>query len=206
MRDKIQHYFWKPVYDRMARLYDGVDWFTANTTHRLRKRVLDYLPPPDSRLLEIGFGSGKLHLELVDRYTMYGLDQAPGMANLTKRRLAKHGHTSGLCIGSAYALPWPDGYFDAVFSTFAFSALTHGDLALGEMIRVLRPGGKVIVVDAGEAMNQNFFAYSLAKLWEAFGDYIRDETKLMQAHGLTVEREDYGPGHCVHISVGTRPS
>ncbi|MFN2270801.1 MAG: class I SAM-dependent methyltransferase [Anaerolineae bacterium] len=205
MREKIQRHFWAPAYDRLAKLYDAVDWFTGNTTHRLRKRALRYLPPPGSHLLEVGFGSGRLHLELAERYAMAGLDRAPGMARLTKRRLAAHDRWSSLCIGSAYALPWPDGRFDAVLSTFAFSAFPDADRALDEMVRVIRPGGKVVIVDAGEAADGNLFARLLARLWELFGDYMRDEVPLMEARGLAVEREEYGPGGCVHVVVGTRP-
>jgi ubiquinone/menaquinone biosynthesis C-methylase UbiE len=205
MREKIQRHFWAPAYDRLAKLYDAVDWFTGNTTHRLRKRALRYLPPPGSHLLEVGFGSGRLHLELAERYAMAGLDRAPGMARLTKRRLAAHDRWSSLCIGSAYALPWPDGRFDAVLSTFAFSAFPDADRALDEMVRVIRPGGKVVIVDAGEAADGNLFARLLARLWELFGDYMRGEVPLMEARGLAVEREEYGPGGCVHVVVGTRP-
>ncbi len=205
MREKIQRHFWAPVYDRLAGLYDAVDWFTANTTHRLRKRALRYLPPPGSRLLEIGFGSGRLHVELAERYEMAGLDRAPGMVRLTKRRLAARGRESNLCVSSAYALPWPDGRFDAVLSTFVFSAFPDADWALDEMMRMIESGGKVIIVDAGEAADGNLFAHLLARLWEAFGDYMRDEVPLMKAHGLVVEREEYGPWGCVHVVVGTRP-
>jgi ubiquinone/menaquinone biosynthesis C-methylase UbiE len=205
VREKIQRHFWAPVYDRLAGLYDAVDWFTANTTHRLRKRGLHRLPQPGSRLLEIGFGSGRLHLELAERYEMAGLDRAPGMVGLTRRRLAARDRQSNLCIGNAYGLPWPDEHFDAVLSTFAFSAFPDADRALDEMVRVTRPGGKVIIVDAGEASNGNVFARFFAWLWEAFGDYMRDEVPLMEARGLTVEREEYGPWQCVHVVVGTRP-
>lgn len=206
MREWIQRHFWAPVYDRLAGLYDAVDWLTFNTTHRLRKRGLVDLPPSGSRLLEIGFGSGRLHLELAERYEMAGLDRAPGMVRLTKRRLAGRGRESGLCVGSVYGLPWPNGHFDAVLSTFAFSAFPDADRALDEMVRVTRPGGKIIVVDAGEAADGNGLARFLAWLWEAFGDYMRDEVPLMEARGLSTKREEYGPWGCVHVVVGTRPT
>jgi ubiquinone/menaquinone biosynthesis C-methylase UbiE len=206
VREKLQRHFWAPVYDRLAGLYDAVDWFTGNTTHRLRKRALRHLPPTGSRLLEIGFGSGRLHLELAEQYAMAGLDRAPGMVRLTKRRLATCDRKSGLCIGSAYALPWPDGHFDTVLSTFAFSAFPDADRAMDEMVRVIRPGGKVIIVDAGEASDGNLFAHLLARLWELFGDYMRDEAPLMGARGLAVEREEYGPWRCIHVVAGTRPT
>jgi ubiquinone/menaquinone biosynthesis C-methylase UbiE len=137
---------------------------------------------------------------------MAGLDRAPGMVRLTKRRLATKGAASTLCVGDAYALPWPDCHFDAVLSTFAFSAFPDAARAMDEMVRVTRPGGRIMIVDAGEASNGNFFARFLAWLWEAFGDYMRNEAPLMEARGLAVEREEYGPWQCVHVVVGTRPS
>jgi len=205
-REQIQRAFWDRVYDRLAGLYDAVDWFTANTTHRLRLRGLRHLPPEGSRVLEIGFGSGKLHLELAERYDMAGLDRSPGMARLTRRRLAKRNQRSDLCIGNVYALPWPERHFDAVLSTFAFSAFPDAERALDEMTRVTKPGGQVIIVDAGEASDGNPMAHLLARAWEALGDYMRDEVPLMEARGLAVEREEYGPWRCVHAVTGTRPS
>jgi len=204
-RRTIQRRFWAPVYDRLARLYDAVDWFTGNMTHRLRRRALRYLPPAGGRVLEIGFGSGKLHTEMARRYRMAGVELAPGMAQLTRRRLAAHGLRSALAVGSVYALPWPGGSFDAVVSTFAFSAFPDAEGALDEMVRVTRPGGQVIIVDAGEASDGNWGAHVLAKAWTALGDYVRDEVPLMEERGLHVEREEYGPWGCVHVVAGTRP-
>ena len=127
----IQRYFWNPIYDRLARGYDTVDWLTGFTTQRLRTRALAYLPHPGTRLLEIGFGSGMLHAELASRYQMAGIDLAPGMAGLTRQRLDNSGHHSALCVGSVYAIPWPDATFDAVLSTFAFSAFADADRYTG---------------------------------------------------------------------------
>ena len=203
--ERIQRHFWNPVYDRLAQFYDAVDWFTGNTTHRLRRRALSYLPLAGSRVLEVGFGSGRLHMELAAAYDLAGLDLAPGMVRLTRRRLAAQGLASGLCVGSAYALPWPDDHFHAVLSTFAFSAFPDAGRALDEMVRVTVPGGRVIIVDAGEAADGNAMAHLLAELWVAFGDYMRDEVPLMATRGLAVERLEYGPWGCVHVVAGTLP-
>jgi ubiquinone/menaquinone biosynthesis C-methylase UbiE len=199
----LQRRFWDPVYDRLARWYDGVDWFTGGTTHRLRQISLPYLPSPPARVLEIGYGSGRLHVELAARYEMAGLDRAPGMARLTRQRLATAARKSMLCVGDACHLPWPGQVFDAVCSTFALSAIQDVDRAIAEMVRVTRPGGRVIVVDAGEAMDGNVAARWLAALWSAAGDYMRDERPTMAAHGLEVVREDAGPFGAVHVVVGT---
>lgn len=201
----IQRRFWDVIYDRLAFLYDGVDWFTGSTTHRLRLRALDHLPPDGARVLEIGFGSGRLHVDLAPRYAMAGLDRAPGMVRLTQQRLADRGLTADLRVGDATALPWADASFDAVLTTFAFSAFPDAGAALDEMVRVVKPGGTIVIVDAGEAQDGNPMARFLARLWTAFGDYMRDEGPLMAARGLSVMREDYGPWGCVHVTVGERP-
>ena len=203
--ERAQRRFWDPVYDRLAGLYDAVDWLTGNTTHRLRRRALAHLPPAGSRVLEIGFGSGRLHLELAGRYALAGTDLAPGMARLAARRLAARGLASHLAVGNARALPWRDRCFDAVLATFALSAVQDVGQALDEMVRVTRPGGKVVIVDAGAARDGNGAARLLARLWEAMGDYMRDEAPLLAARGLDVRREDYGPWRCIHVTVGTLP-
>ena len=150
-------------------------------------------------------GTGKLHVELAARYEMAGLDLAPGMVRQTRGLLARYGRRSALCEGSVYAIPWPDHTFDAVVSTFAFSAFADGVRALDEMIRVTKPGGSVIIVDAGEAEDGNCIAYLLARLWSALGDFMRDERALMANRGLTVMRQDFGPWHSVHVVVGRVP-
>lgn len=201
---KLQRRLWQPVYDRFAGLYDAVDWFTGNTTHRYRRRTLPYLPAPGCRVLEIGFGSGKLHLELARHYELSGLDLAPGMVALTQKRLAARGLRSDVRQGDACALPWPAAHFDAVVSTFAFSAIPDAETALDEMVRVLKPGGNLIIVDAGESERGTWFARALAALWELCGDFMRDEAALLAARGLEVERDEFGPGGCVHVVIGTK--
>jgi hypothetical protein len=74
------------------------------------------------------------------------------------------------------------------------------------MVRATRPGGRVIIVDAGEASDGNPVAHLLARTWSALGDTMRDEVPLMKARGLAVLREEYGPWGCVHVVVGTRPA
>ncbi len=202
-RETLQRRFWDPFYDKCAPLYDVfVEALTGFTTHRYRRRALPYLPSEGARVLEIGFGNGRLHAELAERYQMAGIDRAEGMVKLTRKRLSERGLTSDLRQGDATALPWPDKTFEAVVSTFALSAIPDGDAALDEMARVLRPGGRVVIVDAGESAQGTWFAWALARLWETLGDYMRDEVPLLEARGLAVEREEFGPGGCVHVVAG----
>ena len=144
-----------------------------------------------------------LHAELAARYDTAGAGPGPGYGAAHAAAAGAPGLHSALAIGSVYAMPWPAlADFDAVLSTFAFSAFVDADAALDEMVRVTKPGGRVIIVDAGEALDGNRMAHLLARSWEAMGDFMRDEVPLMQARGLAVQREDYGPWGCVHVTVG----
>jgi ubiquinone/menaquinone biosynthesis C-methylase UbiE len=203
----LQRRIWNPLYDRLAPLYDALDWVTLGVVHRLRQRTLRYLPPEGSRVLEIGIGGGRLLTEMAHRYRTAGVDLAPGMVRLARRRLTEAGLRSHLAVGHACRLPWAGATFDAVVSTFVFSALPDGEAAMAEMARVVRPEGRVIVVDAGEAADGNPMAHLLSRTWTLVGDTIRNEIPLMRACGLVqVRRDEYGPWNHIHATVGVRPA
>jgi ubiquinone/menaquinone biosynthesis C-methylase UbiE len=205
-KETIQRRFWDPVYDRLAQVYDAIDWLTGGVAHRLRRRALRYLPPEGSRVLEVGFGGGRLQVEMARRWRSAGIDLAPGMAQLARRRLSDRALSSHLAVGNVMALPWADASFDAVVSTFAFSAFPDGEGALTEMTRVVKKGGRVIIVDAGQSHDGNLMARLLAGAWSLVGDYMRDEGPLMEGQGLVgVTREEYGPWNHIHAVVGIRP-
>ncbi|CAB9527565.1 Type 11 methyltransferase [Seminavis robusta] len=151
-----------------------------------------------------------MHLELAKlpyEKKLAGLDLAPGMKRRTQQRLQGQ-EESDLRIGDVTKgpLPWNKESFDYVLSTFVFSAISNDKAAIDEMVKVLKPGGKLIIVDAGVAQNRNVMSRFLAWLWEVMGDYMRDETQLLSLRDdiESVTREDYGPWGCVHVTVGEK--
>ena len=229
-RDVLQRGFWDIFYNRCSLLYDGVDWFTFDATQKLRLRALEHIPsstfttPTESeiKVLEIGVGTGRLHTEIAKQkpnIQLAGIDLAPGMIEITRQRIndlnkkkdnSGHVYESDLRVGNVVeGLPWDDGTFDVVLSTFVLSAISQGQIACDEMARVAKPGGKVVIIDAGVEQNKNrnrWMSSFLAWLWEVFGDYIRDDVQLLTEtrHMITVSREDYGPWGCVHITAGVK--
>jgi ubiquinone/menaquinone biosynthesis C-methylase UbiE len=202
----IQHHFWDRFYDRGSEIYEAMVRLSMGWWERLQGEALNWLPPEGARILEVGFGTGRLHVELARRYRTAGIDLAPGMVAYTQKRLARKGLESELVRGSAAAMPWANATFDAVVSTFAFSAMPDAEAVVAEMGRVVKSGGRVIIVDAGDALDGNWVAWALARLWAAGGDFMRDERPYMQAAGLAhIMREDYGPFNSVHVTVGTKP-
>jgi ubiquinone/menaquinone biosynthesis C-methylase UbiE len=148
-QERWLRFFNAVLYNALAPVYNGLDWLTGGAWWRLVSRALDYVPQ-GGRVLEIGFGPGKLQVELARRSERcVGLDLAWGMCRYTQRRLRRAGLAARITQGSAFVLPYPEGAFDAVVSTFALSGLPEGADAVCEMARVTAPGGRVVLVDIG---------------------------------------------------------
>lgn len=116
-----------------------------------RARILDMLAPkPGERLLDIGVGPGLLAHDLArlvgETGRVTGLDTAPAMIKMARTRLAALPQAE--CVtGDATALAFPEGSFDAAVSTQVYEYVADMEKALGELGRVLRPGGRVLILD-----------------------------------------------------------
>ena len=194
-------------YNALAPVYNSLDWLTLGAWWRLVRRALEVVPP-GGRVLEVGFGPGKLHVELARRADLLaGLDLAWGMCRFTTQRLQRAGLPARITRGSVFTLPYPAGTFDTVVSTFAFSGFPDGADALREVVRVTAPGGRVVIVDIGLPPDGNPMGTFWARLWERMGDYLYDQPALMQAAGLYVTQvTPFGPGQHIRTVVGEKPA
>jgi ubiquinone/menaquinone biosynthesis C-methylase UbiE len=114
---------------------------------RMLGQILAGRSPSDA--LDVGCGTGFLAFELVTRgYRTTGIDFAPAMVAEARRKAAERGlDTLHFEEGDAEQLAFPEGSFDLVVSRHVLWTLTHPDTAIGEWIRVLRPGGRLVIVD-----------------------------------------------------------
>ena len=108
------------------------------------------------RLLDVGCGTGGLLAEALRRHRglfAAGVDADPAILEIAARRLGRWRGRVALHTARAESLPAPDGTFDVAVSTLAFHHLpTPAKLAaLGEILRVLRPGGRFLLADFGAA-------------------------------------------------------
>jgi len=144
----------RAMFDRIAGVYDLMNGaMTAGLHHRWRSRAADLAAVgPGSRVLDVATGTGDLALELERRVQpdgeVLGSDFAEGMLDRAREKAqAAHAARVRYEWGDAMRLPYPDGAFDA--ATVAFGARNFENLSRGlsEMRRVVRPGGKVVVLE-----------------------------------------------------------
>jgi demethylmenaquinone methyltransferase / 2-methoxy-6-polyprenyl-1,4-benzoquinol methylase len=139
----------KAMFDRIAGPYDLMNSvMTAGLHHHWRTRAVDLAGiGPGSRVLDVATGTGDLAIEVAGRVapggSVVGCDFSDGM--LARARAKAPEITFEW--GDALALDYPDDEFDA--ATVGFGARNFGDLdrGLAEMARVVRPGGRVVILE-----------------------------------------------------------
>jgi demethylmenaquinone methyltransferase/2-methoxy-6-polyprenyl-1,4-benzoquinol methylase len=141
------------MFDRIAKVYDLLNTvMTAGLHHRWRERAADLARVgPGSRVLDVATGTGDLAIELARRVApggeVVGSDFSEAMLARARTKPKPAGAELRFEWGDALELPFADGTFDA--ATVGFGARNFSDLARGleEMARVVRPGGRVVVLE-----------------------------------------------------------
>ena len=139
----------RAMFDRIARVYDRMNSvMTAGLHHRWRERAAELAQVgPGDRALDVATGTGDLAIALARRVApggeVVGSDFSEGMLALARRKDPDLRWE----WGNALELPYADGEFDA--ATVGFGARNFSDLdrGLAEMARVVRPGGRVVVLE-----------------------------------------------------------
>ncbi|MDQ2949162.1 MAG: methyltransferase domain-containing protein [Acidobacteriota bacterium] len=135
--------FWEAIYERRD-LHSSI--------YQERKEVVlamigDLTLLRDSQVLEVGCGAGITAVSLAERYRVEALDALPAMLDLTRQRAdsAGFGHRLQTRLGDANDLPYDDGAFDLTLAIGVLPWVRNISRALGELVRVVRPGGFLVV-------------------------------------------------------------
>lgn len=127
-----------PGYDRQMGFFDrvlfegGREWACSRTR---------------GQVLEIAVGTGRNLPYHRDDVTLIGIELTPEMLAIATRRAADLGREADLHLGDAQALEFPDASFDSVLCTFALCTIPDDRAAVAEAFRVLRPGGRFLLLE-----------------------------------------------------------
>ena len=226
----------RAMFDRIAGVYDVMNSvMTAGLHHRWRRRAAELAGVgPGDRVLDVATGTGDLALELAGRVgphgEVVGLDFSDAMLALAREKVAARGAGRASLRfeqGNALALPYADGEFAA--ATVGFGARNFSDLELGvrEMARVVRPGGRVVVLEITTPTRpplSTFYRVWFDRVVPALGrltsetvayGYLPESVKrfpdperlagVLERAGLEQIRYVLTAGGIIALHVGTRP-
>ncbi|MEX1376459.1 MAG: methyltransferase domain-containing protein [Eubacteriales bacterium] len=177
------------VYTRYARAYDG---FMA-VFPLWKKWICSVLPYIEGeRVLEVSFGPAYLMSKMPDDIEIHGLDYNDTMVTRAKEKMRKINKKANIIKGNVESLPYPDNYFDTVVNTMAFSGYPNGQKAMSELTRVMKPDGKLLLMDYDFPENRNVFGYLMVKLIETSGDIIRNVAEIIENCGCTYTKKSIG--------------
>ncbi|HEX3759256.1 MAG TPA: class I SAM-dependent methyltransferase [Kofleriaceae bacterium] len=208
--------------DHSAEVYElGVELLFRGTADVMRRQII---PPVTHairaaggahrvRLLDVACGTGRTLHQLAVAHPelrLYGVDLSPAYVRLARRRLADVAEAA-LAVENAEALPFADGAFDVVTSVYLFHELPRNTrrAVAREMLRVVRPGGLVVLEDSAQLAESAEIATALQAFPEEFhepfyADYLADDlAALLGEVGFVVESSE--PQFVAKVVVARRP-
>jgi len=147
-------------------------------------------------VLEIGFGTGANYKFYPSHiHSLTAIDPNPGMIHLARSSLAEGVVSVHLALASAEWLPFPSASFDTVISTMTLCSVPHVSKALQELLRALKPGGRLLFLEHGQSPDRSVRRWQdgLTPFWKYLGDGChlnRPMAQVIQEHGWTVTALD----------------
>ena len=146
------------MYDWFSWIYSAFSkigfFFLGTSECRARHDVLDRLEPNGGKVLEVSIGPGVNLPFLLSSPAVgevYGLDISIGQLNRCNALVRRKGWSVELFLGNGEQLPFIDNSFDSVFHIGGINFFSNKKQAIDEMIRVAKPGTKIIICDENES-------------------------------------------------------
>ena len=173
------------VFTNVASKYDVMNDVMSAGIHRVWKdAMMDWLAPrPDQRLLDVAGGTGDISFRFLKRAgrahaTVLDLTESMLVEGRKRAEAEDMAHSLNWLVGDAMALPFDDNSFDVYTISFGIRNVTRPQQALNEAFRVLRPGGRLMVLEFSQIPNEGmqwlYDRYSF-NLIPAMGQLIADD-------------------------------
>lgn len=161
-RDQATHEFnrWSESYDRSI-----LQWMLFGPSHRaILRRLGDRFADMPFRVLDVGCGTGVFAERIraaLPNSTVWGIDLVARMLTRGADRWNRLRSQVAPIQGDSERLPFLDGTFDAITCANSFHHYPHQERAIAEMFRVLRPGGRLILIDGYRDAPWGWFIYDV---------------------------------------------
>lgn len=199
------------MYDRLARFYDvpyKLGYYLTRKSFLRKVREVwrgELEVREDDRVLEVSIGTGFNRRYFPQDVSYYGLDISPGMLRQCRRNMKRWGLQAALVRGNAECLPFADGAFDVVFHVGGINFFNDKDGAIREMIRVARPGTRIVISDETEKFMKFYNAIPmLRKVTKKISEPVVPPVDLIPTEMLEVRFEEKWKGRFYCISF-TKP-
>lgn len=190
--NRIYYHWGAPLYEAVLSGFTWGKWW------KWQEAVLAQLPS-EGPVLELGCGTGRLLVRLAEHRQVVGVDLSAPMLRRARERLSAFGHEPRLAQTDIRYLPFPSESFAAAVATGVLTAMPDADPAVREIARVLRPGGKVALIETQRPREPTL----AGRLWIAVlvgvGDHLRDLPALLRGAGLDVTDRVLGRAGTVHL-------
>lgn len=158
------------MFDSISGTYDGLNRVISwGSDIKWRKFVVEKVAElRPQKVLDVATGTGDLAIALteIDGVKVVGLDISEGMLTVGREKIAKKqlSNRVELILGDSENLPFADNYFDAVTVAFGVRNFENLGKGLSEIFRVIRPGGRLVVLETSVPekfpFRQGYFAYT----------------------------------------------
>lgn len=186
--DKRLHFFERVLFG------DGRDWVCSQAT---------------GEVLEIAVGTARNLSSYSDDVRLTGIELSPEMLAIARERQAELGRDADLRIGDAQALEFSDRSFDTVVCTLGLCTIPDERRAIGEAFRVLRPGGRLLLLEHVRSPSTPVRVVQrlldpLAVRFEA-DHLVREPLDHLEAEGFELERVERSKWGTVERVAARRP-
>jgi demethylmenaquinone methyltransferase / 2-methoxy-6-polyprenyl-1,4-benzoquinol methylase len=204
-----RHQVWR-MFDRIAPRYDLLNRLLSGRRDvAWRRRMATYLnDSPNQTVVDVATGTADVLLTLVDVSPKVsrgvGVDMSNQMLAIGREKIARAGLTERLVLieGDALALPVESRSYDSATIAFGIRNVENVQGALGEMRRVLKPGGRCIVLEFSIPSSptlRGFYLFYLRNILPRIGNLISGDSAAYTYLNKTIETFPHGEGFCAEM-------
>jgi len=190
------------VWTRTARAYDFIVKALPLWKGWIGNAVPEIRGP---RVLDVSFGTGYLLTRYAQKFDACGIDYNTRMIRTAQRNVGKAGLRAELQQAIVEAIPYQRDTFDTVVNTMAFSGYPDGRAAMAELRRVVKPDGRLLMIDVNYPSDGNRLGTLMANVWKnQLGAIIRDMNALFLEFGFEHSDREIGGFGSTHLYVAEK--